>query len=746
MIKISRFIAIITLLCCIFSQLHAQWSSDPTVNTLVSGDLDNQREAFIISDGNGGAYISWRNYRYTTSIFGGDIFAQRLDNEGATIWSEYGIQVNASSLGKGHFRPQMAGDGKGNALIAWARSPLSFYNYDLFAQKLDSDATRSWPLNDVTVSDTSGTESFQKVISDDSCGIIIAYTHLPYTPGVTGILAQRVDSMGTIKWRKNGVVICDADESQSNPELVGDGHGGAIIVWGDARNGPGVYDIYAQKVNSAGEIQWTVNGVALTNSTVSSTFPKIASDGEGGAIIIWEDKRSGNSDIYAQHLNKDGVSQWTANGIAVCNSPGEQVSPDIVSDGMGGAIIVWQDNRNGNDDIYTQRIDPSGQALWSTNGAAVSTVANNQIQPVAIMDMAGGIIMTWIDFRTDPYGDIYAQRLNGNGTALWTNNGVAICTASDMQEEPSLVSDANMGAIITWSDRREGTEFDIYAQNIDKNGKLGIFIDDDQDGIEDYQESGPNGDNPAYDGNSDGTADRSQQNVASFKTFDNTQYVTLAVPDPALLENVTAIDNPAPDEQGAPVQGSYPYGFFSFSISGLSAGGQLTATLYTHNGPQINKYYKYGPTPLQDVNWYEYNYDGETGAEINGDIILLHFTDGVRGDSDLEANGIVVDPGGPLYESTSIETRLFEGFDLENIYPNPFISKTDIAFTSLYNIEVTIKVFDLTGRLVCSLLEAELPEGRHLVEWDAEGVNDGIYILKMTVGNQSLTRKIIKSR
>lgn len=746
MIRINRFLAIFTLLCCIYPNIHAQWSSDPGVNTLVSGDINNQREAFIISDGNGGAFISWRDYRYTTSIFGGEIFAQRLNNEGITLWSENGIQVNASSMGKGHFRPQITGDGKGNALIAWARTPLSFYNYDLFAQKLDHAGNRSWPVNDVTVSDTSGTKSFQKVVSDDSCGMILTYTHLPFTPGVTGILAQRVDSMGNLKWQKNGVVICDADESQSNPELVGDGNGGAIIVWGDARNGPGVYDVYAQKVNSAGEIQWTVNGVALSNSTVNSTFPKIESDGEGGAIIIWEDKRSGNSDIYAQYLDQDGVSQWTAYGIAVCNAPGEQVSPDIVSDGMGGAIIVWQDSRNGNADIYAQRIDPSGQALWSTNGVAVSTVTNNQIQPVAMMDMAGGVIMTWIDSRTDAYGDIYAQRLNADGTALWTNNGVAICTASDMQEEPRLVSDGNMGAIITWSDRRGGTTYDIYAQNINKNGKLGILIDDDQDGIEDSEESGPNGDNPAYDGNSDGTADRLQQNVASFKTFDNSQYVTLAVPVPSVLEDVAAINKPAPDAAGAPVQGSYPYGFFSFSISGLSAGGSVVATLYLHSGPAVNSFYKYGPRPSQDAGWYEYDYDGGTGAEISGDEISLHFTDGIRGDSDLESNGTVVDPGGPLYASTSIETNVLAGFKLENIYPNPFGDQIDIVFSTVYNTKVAIEVFDLTGRLVCSLLEAQLPEGQHVVKWDAEGVNDGVYILKMNVGNQSFTRKIIKAR
>ncbi|MFC1766679.1 PKD domain-containing protein, partial [Planctomycetota bacterium] len=47
-------------------------------------------------------------------------------------------------------------------------------------------------------------------------------------------------------------------------------------------------------------------------------------------------------------------------------------------------------------------------------------------------------------------------------------------------------------------------------------------------------------------------------------------------------------------------------------------------------------------------HWYMFDYDGETGAEINGNKIVLHFVDGKRGDDDLTENGTVVEPGAPV--------------------------------------------------------------------------------------------------
>jgi hypothetical protein len=105
----------------------------------------------------------------------------------------------------------------------------------------------------------------------------------------------------------------------------------------------------------------------ISTATNDQLVPKSIPDGSGGAIIAWADFRSGpsNGDIYAQRMSASGSVLWTLNGVAVTTAANNQLNLDLVSDGAGGAIIVWRDARNGifNNDIYAQRINASGSLL-----------------------------------------------------------------------------------------------------------------------------------------------------------------------------------------------------------------------------------------------------------------------------------------------------------------------------------------------------------------------------------------------
>ena len=80
--------------------------------------------------------------------------------------------------------------------------------------------------------------------------------------------------------------------------------------------------------------------VALCTAANDQGPPMIVSDGAGGAIVTWEDFRSGtNWDIYAQRVSAAGVPQWTANGVALCTAANTQGSPMIVSDGAGARSL-----------------------------------------------------------------------------------------------------------------------------------------------------------------------------------------------------------------------------------------------------------------------------------------------------------------------------------------------------------------------------------------------------------------------
>src|SRR5205085_1379440 len=136
-----------------------------------------------------------------------------------------------------------------------------------------------------------------------------------------------------------------ASGSQQDQVAASDSLGGAIIAWADNRSGS--WDIYAQRITAYGEIApgWPANGVVVCAAVGDQKNPKIVADCAGGAIIAWEDVRSGDWDLYGQRLTAAGAIApgWPADGNRICGAPNQQANAVITSDGSSGAVIAWQD-------------------------------------------------------------------------------------------------------------------------------------------------------------------------------------------------------------------------------------------------------------------------------------------------------------------------------------------------------------------------------------------------------------------
>ncbi|MHA1439276.1 MAG: hypothetical protein ACTSPD_17025 [Promethearchaeota archaeon] len=356
-------------------------------------------------------------------------------------------------------------DGSEGAIIIW--QDYRNGNNDIYAQRINKVGASLWNPNGTAICTAVNTQSYFQLVSDGSGGAIIAWQD--FRSGNNDIYAQRVNSAGITQWTANGTAICTATGSQYKPQLVSDGSGGAIITWYDGRNGN--YDIFAQRINSTGDIKWTANGVGVCTLTSFQDYPKLISDGSGGAIIVWRDSRNGNYDIFAQRINSAGVPQWTAGGIPICSESNNQESPNIISDSSGGAIITWFDGRDGiYYDIYAQRVNSAGIAQWTTNGTVICNASGKQYNPQLVSDGSGGAIIIWQDYRSGTDYDIYTQRVNSAGITQWTANGTAVSNSLFDQNYPSIVSDGSGGAIIAWEDYRSGTDYDIYAQRVDSAG------------------------------------------------------------------------------------------------------------------------------------------------------------------------------------------------------------------------------------------------------------------------------------
>jgi len=520
--------------------------------------------------------------------------------------------------------PAITTDGSAGTIIAWQDNRSG--NYDIYAQRTSSNTGVLWTTDGVSICTAADTQEQTQIVDDGAGGAIIVWQD--YRNGNYDIYAQRVNSSGAVQWAADGVTVCTAPFDQFNLALVSDGLGGAILTWEDNRsNIVDCPDIYAQRINSSGAPLWTANGVSVCNEASAQHGPRLVSDGSGGAFITWYDQRAGDFDIYTQRIASGGAEQWTTNGVATCTMATDQLNPDICSDGAGGVIIAWYDYRSSTDfDIYAQRQGPGGAVVWVVDGVVMNNNEGyDQINPGIVSDGMGGAIVVWQDYITGTTSDIYAQRVASAGAVVWTATGVIICTAPGDQTNPQIVTDGNSGAFITWEDYRDISSSDIYAQRIAGNAEINW---------------------------------------------------------PATGFVICGADNSQ----------SYP--------SMVSDGDVGTI-----------------------ITWQDYR----------------------NGEWDIYAEGLSIFGTG-IEDMTGVEVSSFQNS------PNPFVSMTTISFTLTSGSPVNIQVYDINGRLVTTLADGvSLPEGNHEVTWNGSDLNGnsvsaGVYFCRISASETFRRHSIVVLR
>ncbi|MBL7961570.1 Ig-like domain-containing protein, partial [bacterium] len=464
--KLARVFIRITMTAAVMGltamgSVSAQWSTSPLVNNPVSTDFADQKHPQAISDGSGGTIIVWEDGRSD----GGDIYAQRLNSSGVPQWTVNGIVI--CNAGNVQSDAKLVSDGSGGAIITWM--DMRGGTQDIYAQRVTFGGTTMWTANGIVICSALSNQNIPMITADGSGGAVIAWNDTRSGASVD-IYAQRINSSGVTQWTTDGEAICTATNTQSIGGIATDGAGGAIVTWQDLRDGVD-NKIYAQRVSNAGVTLWAADGIAVSTFASYQDSPTMTSDGSGGAFIAWRDLRNTDFDLYAQRIDGSGSLLWGGNAVAVAVADGFQQGQSLIGDGSGGLFLSWYDTRGGGNAIYAQRLNSSGTELWTANGVA-ATVSGFNNDPVIASDGAGGIFISWWNVPGAD-ADIYAQRIDGSGNVLWSPNGNVVCSATGQQFWHTLIHDGSGNAIAIWSDQRNGN-WDIYAQLMVASGDLGV--------------------------------------------------------------------------------------------------------------------------------------------------------------------------------------------------------------------------------------------------------------------------------
>jgi len=109
----------------------------------------------------------------------------------------------------------------------------------------------------------------------------------------------------------------------------------------------------------------------------------------------------------------------------------------------------------------------------------------------------------------------------------------------------------------------------------------------------------------------------------------------------------------------------------------------------------------------------------------------------------LHGNGLVYDPDGFIVLDVVAETAIPENFYLSQNYPNPFNAVTNIFYSLPEVSHVSIRLYDVSGRLIDALIDDEIQAGYHAVTWEAATVATSVYILRMEASDFKAVRKLV---
>ena len=420
----------------------------------------------VTSDGTGGAIAVYEE------IKGGNqhnFFVQKISPEGHTLWGDKGVLIGGGYKYWDSFHDlHIVSDDYGGALVSWIARP--------------SSQQREY-VSHITSVDTEGNVRWQRevrgadhMISDGTGGAIIA-TDCSYDERTLFII--KIDSEGNFIWGEDGVYVRREGYCDHSLDLAGDGSGGAIFVWRERQGEPGqkVSRIMSQRIDTDGNLSWGQDGVLLytTSEEVSAGGEQVISDGSGGAIAVWHQWPLGRiesgmpeallNDICVQRVDAEGNILWQENGIPLGITKGGGECPSnalVVSDGAGGAIVIWEDLRQGLMSMYAQKIDTDGNIKWQPSGEEVCYIeTHSSFWPrTAVSDGSGGAIVTF---------GIRAQRIDADGRTMWPGDGVMFTTGGTH----AMDCDGHGGAVIVWGTGKSMFKSErSYVQRIDSEGKL----------------------------------------------------------------------------------------------------------------------------------------------------------------------------------------------------------------------------------------------------------------------------------
>jgi hypothetical protein len=649
-----------------------------------------------------------------------DIYGTRVSQTGVVI-DDTGIAISTAPSSQGWC--SIAFDDT-NCLVVWQDYRNLATEADIYGARVDTSGEVLDPFG-IPIC-TAPDYQWQPHVSFGGAHYLVVWED---GAGSDNIYGARVTKEG-VCLDPSGILLSTMPSNSQRSPCVSSNGSNYFVVWRKSCISSGGLDIYGVRVDQAGTVLDTEE--VISTAPYEQKFPSLSFDGTN-YFVVWQDYRNGRySDIYGVRVNPTGEVLDT--GIAISTARYDQSCPQI---SFGGTkyLIVWTDERNGlyQHAIYGARVNQVGIVLDDT-GIVISNASNDQWNPSVSFDGTNYFVV-WTDERNGSWiVDIYGARVNQAGVVL-DDTGIAISTAPNDQWSPSVSFDGT-NYFVVWTDARN-TSWDIYGTRV---SQAGVVLD--PSGI--------------------AICTTTNRQCTPSVSFDGTNYFVVW----------TDYRSGEEDIYGTRV-----------SQTGVvldPSGIAICTTAYFPQYPSIafdGTNYLILWERQEDIYGVEVDTSGTiidtfivSNAEgeqttpaiahgISEQLLITYssFTDSINGQP---VNKMRI--WGKFYPFAGVEEK--EKLRVERlefkVHPNPFTQVTSIQYQvapiphlggaagSTSKSKVSLKIYDLAGRLVRVLIDKEVEDGYHTIKWDGKDsqgkrVSSGVYFCKMEAGDFRAIKKLV---
>ncbi|MEO0293335.1 MAG: T9SS type A sorting domain-containing protein [candidate division WOR-3 bacterium] len=661
------------------------------------GSSADQMYPFIARDNNGRFVVVWRDCRNSSK---GDIYGQLINEKGDPIGSNF--LVNTDLGDNDQLSPSCAMDSAGNFIVVWEDGRSS--PHCVYGQRFDQSGV---PIDtNFKINDTSLTCSHPSCGMDKEGNFVVVWGE-----GSKTISGQLFDKSGS-KIGYNFKIVEDDNSFSLNPCVIMS-EDKFVVAW--ERDKEGGLDIYKRSFKNDGTPLSGEEKVNEIEGTANQEYPVVDMNSSGSVVVAWTDFRSPWG-VYFQRL--DPLGNPIGENIHI--EPG--YTPDVALSEDSSFVIVYRYYG----EIHLQRVSPSGDTVGSP--LRIDEVSGYYCySPSVDIDFLNNAVVTWYDHR-DGDNDIWAQKINKLGMKVGSNFKVNEDDGSSSQEEPSIAMTPNGKFLIAWADNRNGN-YDIYAQLFGSdgtpiNGNLKINESEDPSGQF----------NPCVAYLPDGNF------IVAWEDYGSSYGVYFQIVD---TTGVLVDSN-------CKVSQNNHWGF-SPEVS-VAPSGEFVITWEDYDYYSFYNIYaqRYKAQRTPDEENFKVNNDMEgvnnsqlyPSVATNGNSLIFVWQDARwQKGWDIAAKVFGLPFGIEERKSEKFLTTLFQNI------PNPFGNTTFISYQLEEIEEISLNIYDISGRLVKSLVSGVGKPGIHTIIWngkDKNGVDlpSGIYFCRLETPKKTYSIKM----